>query len=634
MASPPAMPEVADGDPPLLRDHSRLRAYTAAGSGVTYRGLRIFYRPHPKAAELPVDPAPLPLLVFLHGLGGSVAQFHPLLTSLANSASTLAIDLPGCGRSLFEPKSWDAYSTDALVDLVETVINDHRADNQGVVFIAHSMGTVLAARLSNRSTESATENTLANHVMGLVAICPVAGPLSEAKANAARKLLWIPEFVFNIWRAWDRWGGPESASVRRFVGPGADKETRVLQDCFNSQSRSGVFRRMAWGSLPTYVDGQPIGGLFGKPSWAGLDIPIYLIAGEHDTVTPPSEVVKIMGILDADRSSAGPHVENGTGKPVAAVDDSEDVSMEPGPHGASLGDAAAPVILTGDEYQQRPACIEAISTQDFERRRRSASLGGSPDDPSTPRDPDGATQIPPQPRHPVKVIKTITLPSGHALLYAPTVVRVLAGLIGDFLNEHITGRFSLGWQLQHLSREGKWDVKNLTKWKGVRPVSEPVAGIFRAMKTLREVDEEHCPKVFTEKWGSMITDVIDISHDNPVYDPRSFGEQIRYHKFPTVSKVPPTDQEVEQFITLVDRLREEQKARPQYTLNKDNNCYIGVHCHYGFNRTGYFVVCYLIERCNYGVQEAIETFAAARPNGIRHVHFLDRLFVRYSGLVK
>jgi len=269
MAEHPATAQATAQDPPLLRDHSRIRTYTAGHSGITYPGLRVFFRPHPKMAELPANPAPLPLLVFLHGLGGSVAQFCPLLTSLTNSASALAVDLPGCGRSLFEPKSWNAYSADALADLLETIIKDHRAKNQGVVFIAHSMGTALAARLSNHSSTAGGTNLLASHVMGLVAICPVAGPLPESATNAARKLLWIPEFIFNIWRAWDRWGGPESASVRRFVGPGADKETRLLQDQFNSQSRSGVFRRMAWGSLPTYIRGEPTGGLFGRPSWAG-----------------------------------------------------------------------------------------------------------------------------------------------------------------------------------------------------------------------------------------------------------------------------------------------------------------------------------------------------------------------------
>ena len=41
--------------------------------------------------------------------------------------------------------------------------------------------------------------------------------------------------------------------------------------------------------------------------------------------------------------------------------------------------------------------------------------------------------------------------------------------------------------------------------------------------------------------GTTVKDIIDISHDNPVYDPRNFGHGIKYHKLPTVSKIPPTD---------------------------------------------------------------------------------------------
>jgi len=43
-----------------------------------------------------------------------MAQFNPILLSLSNLASCLAIDLPGCGASSFEPKSWHAYTTEAL----------------------------------------------------------------------------------------------------------------------------------------------------------------------------------------------------------------------------------------------------------------------------------------------------------------------------------------------------------------------------------------------------------------------------------------------------------------------------------------------------------------------------------------
>ncbi|KAI0013583.1 Alpha/Beta hydrolase protein [Xylariaceae sp. FL0662B] len=607
-------------DPVLLRNHSEIKQYTTTRLGITYPGIRIFYRRHPKADELPQDPAPLPLLVFIHGLGGSIAQFDPLLTSLVNSASCLAIDLPGCGRSQFAPTSWNAYTTEALVDLLETVIDDYREKNQGVVLVAHSMGTAIAARIANKKSSHQLSPPL--QVMGLIAICPVSGPPPEALVRSFRRLLYIPDFLFDIWRAWDRWGGPESASVKRFVGPGADLEARQLQDRFNSQSRTPVFRRMAWGTLPTYVKGKPVGGLFGEPAWAGLDIPVYLVGGEYDTVTPPGAIKKIGNLLQLEA--------NGQDDPNPSSGKKE-VKTE----GSVIADAAAPVNATTDPLAHVPQSINDINNEDFERKEPTTpTVEENYEDPITPRDQESIAGIPAQPPQPAKVVRYNILPAGHALLYMPTTVRTLAGLIGDFMNQDITGRFSLGWQLQYLSREGKWDVKNLAKWKSVLPVSESIGGIFRAMKTLREVDEEHCPRVFAESWGSIIKDVIDISHADPVYDPKSFGAEIKYHKFPTVSKIPPTDAEIANFIALVDRIRVDQEVRASFQPGWSDHCVIGVHCHYGFNRTGYFIVCYLIERCGFGVQEAIDAFARSRPNGIRHSHFLDRLFVRYSGLHK
>ncbi|KAI1743586.1 dual specificity phosphatase catalytic domain-containing protein [Xylaria scruposa] len=611
-------PEITD--PALLRNHSETKSFKAARSGITFPGIRIFYRRHPKADELPKAPAPLPLLVFIHGLGGSVAQFHPLLTSLSNSASCLAIDLPGCGRSQFALTSWDAYTTENLTDLIETIISEYIEEDQGVVLVAHSMGTAIAADIANKKAAHRLVPPL--NVMGVIAICPLSGPPPEAAVRNFRRLLWIPEFIFNLWRAWDRRGGPESASVKRFVGPGGDLEARELQDRFNSQSRTPVFRRMAWGSLPVYVNGKPTGGLFGKSSWADLNVPIFLIGGHHDTVTPPKEVGKIEEMLKAaanGRISEDKHHET-------------DASYS---EGSALGEAAAPVNPSTVPREHLPQSLGEISHDDFARKKASLENGeDSFEDPTTPGDhqePGSLSYIPSQPIHPRKIVKSTLLPAGHALMYTPATVRILAGLVSDFMNEHITSRFSLGWQLQYLSREGKWDVKNLAKWKGVQPVSEPIGGIFRALKTLREVDEEHCPKVFATKWGNEIKDIIDISHADPVYDPQSFGDSIKYHKFPTVSKIPPTDAEVAGFINLVDKVREDQKQRSSSEANWSEDYVIGVHCHYGFNRTGYFVVCYLIERCGYGVQKAISTFAEARPNGIRHSHFLDRLFVRYSG---
>jgi len=365
---------------------------------------------------------------------------------------------------------------------------------------------------------------------------------------------------------------------------------------------------MASGSLPIYRDGVAIGGIPGSEVWAGLEVPVFLIAGEADHVTPPGEIQKIAHFL---------------GK-------SHPLQIEMDENSEPIIDSAAPVNVS----EQSQVSTEDQSSTDQESSSDNALSADSEttlhDDPSTPIE-ENVSSIPFQPIKPRKVLKTTVLPApaGHALLYTPATVRILSGLISDFMCTQVSPRLSLGWQLQHLSTTAKWDVKNLNKWKGVAPVSEPIVGTFRAMKTLREVDETHCPEVFVKQWGSQIKDIIDISHEQPVYDPRGLEKGgVRYHKFPTVSKIPPTSDEVKDFIALVDRVREEQKARAREE-NWEGEYFVGVHCHYGFNRTGYFIVCYLVERCGFSVQGAVDEFAKRRPKGIKHAHFLDQLFLRY-----
>jgi pimeloyl-ACP methyl ester carboxylesterase len=229
-------------DPGLLQKHSTFKSYTT--STATYPSIRTFYRPHSQADKLPSEPTPLPLLVFVHGLGGSLAQFNPLLTSLVNVGPCLGVDLPGCGRSAFSPTTWNAYTPKALAELLCVVIAEHceQHKSQGVILIGHSAGcsySVLVAQAQQGA-----------EVLALVGICPQATPPSEKQIATYEKLLRVPTPIFDLWRAFDRRGGPESASVARFVGKDADIEVKKLQERFNKQSRTAVWRRMAWGLLP------------------------------------------------------------------------------------------------------------------------------------------------------------------------------------------------------------------------------------------------------------------------------------------------------------------------------------------------------------------------------------------------
>lgn len=105
------------------------------------------------------------------------------------------------------------------------------------------------------------------------------------------------------------------------------------------------------------------------------------------------------------------------------------------------------------------------------------------------------------------------------------------------------------------------------------------------MKTMREVDDEHRPSEFVKRFGHQTLDdgvamVIDISHESPVYNPSALEEAgVEYHKFPTVSKQVPRAEEVEQFVALVDELRQTPKLNSELSGTTPT---IAVHCHYGY----------------------------------------------------
>lgn len=119
--------------------------------------------------------------------------------------------------------------------------------------------------------------------------------------------------------------------------------------------------------------------------------------------------------------------------------------------------------------------------------------------------------------------------------------------------------------------------------------------------------------------GKLIA-IIDISSDIPPYNPQSF-KNIRYYKCATVSKVVPDQASIRRFINLVKEILDE---------TDEEHPLIGVHCHYGFNRTGFLICCYLIEELGWSVKDAVEGFKLAKPPGIKHPHFIDALYVRYD----
>ncbi|KAG5463695.1 MAG: protein-tyrosine phosphatase-like protein [Olpidium bornovanus] len=141
------------------------------------------------------------------------------------------------------------------------------------------------------------------------------------------------------------------------------------------------------------------------------------------------------------------------------------------------------------------------------------------------------------------------------------------------------------------------------------------------MKVMRQTDPVHSPAAFVDAHPEVGT-VIDLSKDEPPYQTFELSQGgVEYVK--GKSKTPPTKVDVKQFIEAVKAAVSRNPAKQ-----------VAVHCHYGYNRTGFMICCYLIEVCGVPIPDAIEYFAKARPNGIRHTHFKDELYLRYAPKVR
>ncbi|GAB0094237.1 hypothetical protein DMENIID0001_094970 [Sergentomyia squamirostris] len=114
---------------------------------------------------------------------------------------------------------------------------------------------------------------------------------------------------------------------------------------------------------------------------------------------------------------------------------------------------------------------------------------------------------------------------------------------------------------------------------------------------------------------------IDLTTRKGYYDPQAVRDVgARYISMPCEESYgPPSALMVRLFLKHVDKCIE---SNPEDV--------IGVHCFHGFNRSGFMVVAYMIERLDYSVEKALAVFADIHPPGIYKQAYVQELFFRYD----
>uniref|UniRef100_A0A8C5C4M5 mRNA-capping enzyme n=1 Tax=Gadus morhua TaxID=8049 RepID=A0A8C5C4M5_GADMO len=115
--------------------------------------------------------------------------------------------------------------------------------------------------------------------------------------------------------------------------------------------------------------------------------------------------------------------------------------------------------------------------------------------------------------------------------------------------------------------------------------------------------------------------LVDLTNTTRFYDRNDIEKDgIKYVKLQCKGHgESPSKETTEMFITLCEHF-----------LTKNPTELIGVHCTHGFNRTGFLICAYLVEKLDWSVEAAVAAFTLSRAPGIYKGEYLKELFRRYG----
>ncbi|XP_028578781.1 mRNA-capping enzyme isoform X2 [Podarcis muralis] len=170
------------------------------------------------------------------------------------------------------------------------------------------------------------------------------------------------------------------------------------------------------------------------------------------------------------------------------------------------------------------------------------------------------------------------------------------------------------------------------RWLSCPRRGQPVAGKFLPLKTMLgpkyddQVAEEYRfhPSMLSNYLKSLKVKMgllIDLTNTTRFYDRSDIEKDgITYIKLQCKGHGEcPTADNTETFIRICEHFS-----------NKNPTELIGVHCTHGFNRTGFLICAFLVEKLDWSIEAAVAIFAQARPPGIYKGDYLKELFRRYG----
>lgn len=226
------------------------------------------------------------LYLFIHGLGGQLEQFEPLLRLVnAMGQRFLAIDLPGFGKS----DEWDEYPMLKVVEAVEEIVIKFHAAK--IAVIGHSMGCYLASHFYQTYHR-------VNPINQIVFLSPPKRVLYELQRNVIQWGIWVGyklPWLFDFYRSWfDQSKGLASSGIRDFFSNDTISTSQTYRKLWQFHNNVQIKSRAIFGYLSGW---KPIEWEKLKHILDTTPTKLVVMCGDRDVVTPIHAAQEIVEYL-------------------------------------------------------------------------------------------------------------------------------------------------------------------------------------------------------------------------------------------------------------------------------------------------------------------------------------------------
>lgn len=213
-----------------------------------------------------------PLVMLLHGSGGNFRSFAPQLETLASLGwRAVAWDMPGYGHSVpIEPYNFKGLA-ERCIALLGAL-----APGQDVTLLGCGMGGMVAQEVVARRPDLVQR-------LGLVATAATVAGGTAYSGHVTRGLGWLNDGL--------DMDAIAARLLSQLVGPAAVPEgVRLVRFC-QQETRAATWRR-ALEAMRDFDRREALGH---------IGVPTLLLAGTHDTITPPASLREMAAAIAGSR---------------------------------------------------------------------------------------------------------------------------------------------------------------------------------------------------------------------------------------------------------------------------------------------------------------------------------------------